>query len=121
MTNQTKVDVHWAGVYYTCYMLAKFGFNEIAVKKDSPHVTAKKDRKGYAFHVNANSENMSWGGYENTNFKFDYLVVLTHIHDEPNVFILKIKDVQDLMVLEKDRYWLNKDLYSGKGKYWDEI
>ena len=49
------------------------------------------------------------------------IVVLTHILEEPNVYILKAEDVKGLIVLEKGRYWLNKEKFRNKGKHWNQI
>jgi hypothetical protein len=121
MTALNRNDTHEAGVHYTGYMLAKFGFNNIETSDESPHVKAQKDGRAYSFHVTAITDEGAWGGYDNTDFKFSHLVVLTHILEEPNVYILKAEDVKGLIVLEKGRYWLNKEKFRNKGKHWNQI
>lgn len=121
MAEQSRTDVHWAGVFHTCYMLAKFGFTKIQTSENSPHITAMKDDKRYSFHVNANSkEDMAWGP-SNMTFNFTHLVVLTHLSDVPNVYILKQEDLKGLIKTQAGRNWLDPVKYRLNGKYWDEI
>ena len=63
---------------------------------------------------------MSWGP-SNLNFDFTHLVVLTHVADDPNVYILNREDIQNSIKSQAGRYWIDPDNYRVKGKYWDEI
>lgn len=123
MVTQSKNDIHEAGVHYSCYMLAKFGFGKIENNKDSPHVIAQKDGKTYSFHINANSEEDAWATSEDTDFKFTHLVVLTFTFKDPNVYILRKEDVKDMIEPKegKNKYWLNIDKIRHKGKHWNQI
>ncbi len=124
MAKQTRPDVHKAGVFYTCYMLTKFGYTAVVGQDEQVHVSASKNGSTYRFNVNAKRKDGASSFY-GLDLQFDFLVILTHILEEPNVYILKSKDVQDFLKnRESDNtgtFWLQIDEYRDKGKYWDEI
>lgn len=105
-------------------MLAKLGFQDIKIDEGDAHINVTKDAETIKFRVAANTtENAS--KFTNLNLKFDYLVILTHVLEEPNVYIMSEKITYDLIKErgpDKDgAYWLQIDEYRKYGKYWDQI
>ena len=122
MDKRKKPDIHKAGIFYTCYSLTQLGYEAIDTTDADAHVMAKKDGKNLRLNVNAKtSDNAS--PFNNLDLKFDYLVILTHILEEPNVYILSKDQVHNLLEKtgpdSKGTYWLSIDDYRKNGQYWD--
>ena len=124
MPSHAKPDIHKAGVFYACYMLTKFGYAAIETNGTEAHMTGTKDGKTYRFYINAKTEDGASSFYS-LDLKFDYLVILTHILEEPNVYILSKKMVYDFLSKRgpdsTGTFWLQIEEYRNKGKYWDEL
>lgn len=124
MISQKKTDIHKAGVFYTCYVLTKLGFAAIDTDDNDAHVIAEKDKQTIRFNVHAKTDD-SASRFDKLDLKFDYLVILTHILEDPNVYIIDSKKLYELLKARgpdtKGIYWLQIEDYRKVGKYWDQL
>ena len=124
MPSHKRPDIHKAGIFYTCYVLTKLDFEAIDTNDEDAHVIATKDGKTFKFNVHAKMKDEA-SSFHNLDLKFDYLVVLTHILEEPNVYIIDRENVNKLLKIRgpdtTGTYWLQIDEYRKVGKYWDQI